>query len=91
MPKLLVASQIVALTQLLLFTAVRTSSSVFADYGFEAGVRPALAGFLLFQQLIGPVDEVRRGVGLGCRWLGWQCRVGEALADACLAWHLACL
>lgn len=58
MPKLLVASQIVALTQLLLFTAVRTSSSVFADYGFEAGVRPALAGFLLFQQLIGPVDEV---------------------------------
>lgn len=62
MPKLLAASQIVALTQLLLFTAVRTSSGVYEDFGFEGGVRPALAGFLLFQQLIGPVDEVRRGL-----------------------------
>ncbi|KAI7842551.1 hypothetical protein COHA_003788 [Chlorella ohadii] len=58
MPKLLVASQIVSLAQLLLFTAVRTSSAVFVDFGFPPGVRPALAGFLLFQQLIGPVDEV---------------------------------
>jgi len=60
MPKLLVASQIVSLAQLLLFTAVRTSSAVFVDFGFPPGVRPALAGFLLFQQLIGPVDEVRQ-------------------------------
>lgn len=123
MPKLLVASQIVSLAQLLLFTAVRfqivgsrsstcflpslpaacqpppsctlpppascfpcgvptqllspspcpptsrqvrTSSAVFEDFGFGPGVRPALAGFLLFQQLIGPADEVRAGGG----WLG---------------------
>jgi STE24 endopeptidase len=58
MPKLLAATSTVSLAQLLLFTAVRTSSGVFEDFGFPPGVRPALAGFLLFQQLIGPVDEV---------------------------------
>ena len=77
MPKLLVASQIVSLAQLLLFTAVRTSSAVFVDFGFPPGVRPALAGFLLFQQLIGPVDEARqRAWRCRCMW----CRLGRTKA-----------
>ena len=33
---------------------VRSSPSVFESFGFPPGVTPALAGFILFQQLIGP-------------------------------------
>jgi hypothetical protein len=59
MPKLLVASQAVTLAQLLVFTAVRTTPGIFASFGFVAE-QPVLAGFILFQYIIGPVDEVRR-------------------------------
>lgn len=57
--KLLVASQLVALAQLLLFTLVNTSPSLFTSFGFLPGERPALAAFILFQYVIGPLDEVR--------------------------------
>ena len=61
---------------------VRTSSAVFEDFGFGPGVRPALAGFLLFQQLIGPADEVRAGGGrLGCVQMR-QGRMGTACTTA---------
>ncbi|KAL4448266.1 hypothetical protein ABPG75_005485 [Micractinium tetrahymenae] len=65
MPKLLVAHQLVCLAQLSLFTLVRNAPGVFASFGFAAGERPALGAFLLFQNLIGPVDEV----------LGWLSNV----------------
>jgi len=63
MPKLLVAHQAVTLSQLLLFTFVRAApdSGLFASFGFAAGERPTLAAFLLFNYLIGPVDEVGAG------------------------------
>lgn len=38
---------------------VRNTPGVYESFRFPTGVRPALAGFLLFQQIIGPVDEVR--------------------------------
>ncbi|EFN56421.1 hypothetical protein CHLNCDRAFT_22375, partial [Chlorella variabilis] len=58
MPKLLAAHQAVSLVQLLLFTLVRTSPSLFASFGFPAGQQPALGAFLLFNAVIGPFDEV---------------------------------
>ena len=58
MPKLLVAHQLVSLAQLLVFTLVRSTPALFASFGFAAGEQPALAGFLLFQNIIGPLDEV---------------------------------
>ncbi|KAL4421809.1 hypothetical protein ABPG77_001598 [Micractinium sp. CCAP 211/92] len=65
MPKLLVAHQLVSLAQLSLFTLVRNAPGVFESFGFAAGERPALGAFLLFQYLVGPVDEV----------LGWLSNV----------------
>lgn len=65
MPKLLVAHQLVSLAQLSLFTLVRNAPGVFESFGFAAGERPALGAFLLFQYLIGPVDEL----------LGWLSNV----------------
>lgn len=69
MPKLLAAHQAVSLVQLLLFTLVRTSPSLFASFGFPAGQQPALGAFLLFNAVIGPFDEVS-GAGRGGRRLG---------------------
>lgn len=58
MPKLLAAHQLVSLAQLSLFTLVRNAPGVFESFGFAAGERPVLGAFLLFQSLIGPLDEV---------------------------------
>lgn len=78
MPKLLVAHQLVSLAQLSLFTLVRNAPGVFESFGFAAGERPALGAFLLFQYLIGPVDEVRGAVRV-IRTKGawaWGVRIG---------------
>lgn len=66
MPKLLAAHQLVSLAQLSLFTLVRNAPGVFESFGFAAGERPVLGAFLLFQSLIGPLDEVGGWVGQWC-------------------------
>jgi hypothetical protein len=77
MPKLLVANQLVSLAQLLVFTLVRSTPALFASFGFAAGEQPALAGFLLFQNIIGPLDEVG-GWAMG----GWVNGCWLLLVDA---------
>lgn len=65
MLKLLTSQQLTLLAQLSLFTLARTTPGLFASFGFAPDERPALGAFLLFNYLLGPVDEV----------LGWVSNV----------------
>lgn len=57
-PRLFVASQIMLIAQLSLFALSRGAPGLFASFGFPPDQRPALAALILFQMIIGPVDEV---------------------------------
>lgn len=50
--------QVILAAQLSLFAIVREAPGLFESFKFPAGVKPALASLVLFQALIGPVDEV---------------------------------
>lgn len=51
--------QCIMLANFLLFAAVRNTPGLYESFGFTKD-RPALVAFLLFQFLMGPVDEVSR-------------------------------
>lgn len=44
--------------QMSLFTLLRSSPGLYRSFGFAPGQRPVFAALLMFQELIGPVDEV---------------------------------
>ena len=44
--------------QLGLFAVARSAPGLYTSFGFPPNQRPALAALLLFQMIIGPVDEV---------------------------------
>lgn len=47
------------LAQMSLFTLLRSSAPLYRSFGFRPGQQPVFAALLMFQELIGPVDEVR--------------------------------
>ena len=57
-PVLFIASQCVLASQLALFAMTRGAPGLYTSFGFPVDQRPALAALLLFQMIIGPVDEV---------------------------------
>ena len=57
-PVLFVASQCLLAAQLSLFAVARFAPGLYSSFGFVPGERPALAAMMLFQLIIGPVDEV---------------------------------
>ncbi len=77
-PALFVVGQAVLLSQLGLFTLVRTNTDLLRSFGFAPGVQPVFISFTLFQIIIAPVDEVGGG--------GWG---GDLLLlyGACCAVH----
>ena len=57
-PVLFAAGQAVLLAQMSLFTLVRSSAGLYRSFGFVGAQRPVFAALLIFQEMIGPVDEV---------------------------------
>lgn len=57
-PVLFVTSQILLAAQLALFSIVRGAPGLYEAFGFAPGQRPVFAALVLFQSLIGPLDEV---------------------------------
>jgi len=55
---LFIATQAILAAQLAVFAAARGAPGLFEAFGFAKDQRPALAALVLFQALIGPVDEV---------------------------------
>ncbi len=53
-----IGTNIIMACQLGLFSVMRFAPGLYASFGFPANQRPALAALLLFQLIIGPVDEV---------------------------------
>lgn len=57
-PVLFVASQMILGAQFGLFTFLRSNEGLYESFLFPASERPVLAALLLFQLLIGPLDEM---------------------------------
>ncbi|KAL4518147.1 hypothetical protein Ndes2526A_g01403 [Nannochloris sp. 'desiccata'] len=55
---LFIGTNILMACQLALFSLARFAPGLYTSFGFPATHRPALAALLLFQMIIGPVDEV---------------------------------
>jgi hypothetical protein len=67
-----------------LFTLLRTTPGLFASFGFPPGQRPVLGAFLLFNAIIGPIDEVECGSWGG---VGWGGSAASSLHLAACIWH----
>lgn len=61
-PVMFAAHQVVTLAQMSLFTLIRSSRGLYQSFGFHAQ-QPVMAALLMFQELVGPVDEVSPGWG----------------------------
>jgi len=55
---LFIGTNIIMACQLGLFSLARFAPGLYTSFGFQASHHPALAALLLFQMIIGPVDEV---------------------------------
>jgi STE24 endopeptidase len=55
---LFIGTNIIMACQLGLFSLARFAPGLYTSFGFHSTHRPALAALLLFQMIIGPVDEV---------------------------------
>ena len=58
-PMLFAVGVAVMLLQFSLFAFIRNSGGLFRSFGF-GDLRPAIVSLMLFQSIIGPLDEVRR-------------------------------
>jgi hypothetical protein len=65
--QLLLSLQVVTLAQMSLFTLLRTHAGLYRSFGFRVGQQPVFAALLMFQELIGPVDEVRSSAYCTCQ------------------------